>query len=282
MGPHLSERVRCSTSPDGQTPVRTGPLLRYQHSRGRFALDGGFSDLAAVMTERRYGEEEVAAIFERAAEAQQTARRQLPPGEGMTLAALQEIGREVGIPPEMVAQAARSLDQGGSPASRTFLGLPIGVGRTIDLERRLSDEEWERLVVDLRETFDAWGTVRYDGPFRQWTNGNLQALLEPTATGHRIRLRTVKGDARAMMTAGLGLLGIAAAVAIPAAVAGQLGDAVAGMGFLAVMGAGMFSVGALRLPGWARLRQRQMEGVAARLALAAKSQPPDDPASEES
>ena len=58
------------------------------------------------MTEPRYNEEEVAAIFERAAEAQQTARRHLPPGEGMTLADLQEIGREVGIPPELVAQAA--------------------------------------------------------------------------------------------------------------------------------------------------------------------------------
>ncbi len=88
------------------------------------------------MTERRYSEEEVAAIFERAAEAQQTARRQLPPGEGMALADLQEIGREVGFPPELVAQAARSLEQVGRPASRTFLGLPIGVGRTVRSPRR--------------------------------------------------------------------------------------------------------------------------------------------------
>ena len=235
------------------------------------------------MTERRYSEEEVAAIFERAAEVQQTARRQLPPGEGMTLADLQEIGREVGIAPELVAQAARSMDQGGRAAARTFLGLPIGVGRTVELDRRLSEEEWERLVVDLRETFDARGTVRYDGPFRQWTNGNLQALLEPTATGHRIRLRTVKGDARALMTAGLGSLGVAAAVLVALAVAGGLGDpgSLTGVGFLTAIGLGMFGIGALRLPGWARLRRRQMEGVAARLALAAESQPTDDPPTDE-
>lgn len=222
------------------------------------------------MTERRYGEEEVAKIFERAAEAQQTARRQLPPGEGMTLADLQEIGREVGIPPELVTQAAVTLDQVGPPASRRFLGLPIGVGRTIELDRTLSDEEWERLVVDLRETFDARGTVRQDGSLRQWTNGNLQALLEPTESGHRLRLQTVKGDARAMMNGGLGLLGVAAATFIAVAIGG-LGDAGAltGVGFLSLMGAGMFGLGALRLPGWARLRRRQMEGVAARLALAA-------------
>ncbi|MDH4351703.1 MAG: hypothetical protein OEW56_11195, partial [Gemmatimonadota bacterium] len=162
------------------------------------------------MTDRRYSEEEVAAIFERAAEAQQTARRQLPSGEGMTVADLQEIGREVGIPPELVAQAARAIEHRGRPASRTFLGLPIGVGRTIELDRELTDAEWGRLVVDLRETFDARGKVSYEGPFRQWTNGNLQALVEPTPTGHRIRLRTVKGDARSLMTGGLGMLGVSA------------------------------------------------------------------------
>ena len=57
------------------------------------------------MTERRYSEEEVADIFERAAQAQQTARRQLSPGEGMTLADLQEIGRDVGIPAELVSKS---------------------------------------------------------------------------------------------------------------------------------------------------------------------------------
>ena len=236
------------------------------------------------MTERRYSEEEVAAIFERAAKTQQTARRQLPPGEGMRLADLQEIGREVGIPPGLVARAARSMDQAGRPASRTLLGLPIGVGRTIELDRRLSEEEWELLVVDLRETFDARGRVRYDGPFRQWTNGNLQALVEPTATGQRVRLQTVKGDARGLMIGGLGILGGAAATLIAVAVAGGLGDAgsVAGVGFMSAIGLGMFGIGALRLPGWARRRRLQMEGVAARLALAAESPPQEDPTTEES
>ena len=227
------------------------------------------------MTEPRYSEEDIAAIFERAAEAQQTARRHLPPGDGMTLAELQEIGREVGIPAELVAQAARSMDRAGKPARRTFLGLPIGVGQTVDLGRRLTDEEWERLVVDLRETFDARGKVRDDGSFRQWTNGNLQALLEPTATGHRLRLQTMKGDARGLMAGGLGLLGIAAATLVAMAVAGHLAD-FAGVAFLSAAGLGMFGLGAIRLPGWARLRRRQMEGVAARLALAAQSEPPND------
>src|SRR5918999_400027 len=163
------------------------------------------------MTERRFNEAEVAAILERAAEAQHTGSHQLPSGEGMTLAELQTIGSEVGIDPRLVAQAAHALDRAGRSTSRRFLGLPIGVGRTIDLDRKLTDVEWERLVVDLRDTFDARGTIRQEGSFRQWTNGNLQALLEPTPTGHRLRLRTVKGDAVGWITGGLAMVGISAA-----------------------------------------------------------------------
>jgi len=38
------------------------------------------------MTDRRFNEEEVAAIFKQATEAQQTPQRQLPSGDGLTLA----------------------------------------------------------------------------------------------------------------------------------------------------------------------------------------------------
>lgn len=233
------------------------------------------------MNERRYSEEEVSAIFERAAEAQQAVRRALPPGEGLTLADLRAIGAEVGIPAELVDLAARSVDQQGREVSRTFLGLPVGVGRTVDLGRRLTDDEWERLVVDLRETFDARGTVRADGSLRQWTNGNLQALLEPTPTGHRLRLRTLRGGATGAMTAGLAVLGVGAVVAVASALTGHVAEALGGMGTLMGMGAGLFAVGGVRLPGWARTRRRQMEGVAARLALATEPRAPNELASGE-
>ncbi|MGH7717505.1 MAG: hypothetical protein ACREON_01495 [Gemmatimonadaceae bacterium] len=219
------------------------------------------------MTERRYSEAEVAQIFERATETQHREVRQLPSAEGMTLGALQEIGREVGIAPELIAQAARALDQIGQAATRRFLGLPIGVARTVELKRRLTDAEWERLVVDLRDTFDARGTLREDGAFRQWTNGNLQALVEPTESGSHLRLRTTKGDARAFMTGGLAMLGVAGVSLVAALLSGAL-DAgnLSSLASLGAVAAGMFGVGAIRLPGWARLRRRQMEEIAGRLA----------------
>ena len=226
---------------------------------------------------RRYNDEEVAAIFLTAAEGPQAPPLQPPRDQGLTLTELQEIGREVGISPEAVAQAARSLDVSGRGVSRTLLGLPIGVERTVALNRFLSDEEWDHLVVELREVFHARGTVRTQGSLRQWTNGNLHALLEPTPGGHRLRLGTLNGNARASMTAGLGLFGISAALALATAVGGGVGHAVPGIVFLAAAGLGMVANGAFRLPGWAQLRGRQMEGVAARLALPAGSSSPTLP-----
>lgn len=217
------------------------------------------------MTERRFTEDEAAAIFERAAEAQASGGKSLAPAQGMTLVELQAIGAEVGIPPELVARAATTLATGGAPAaSRTFLGLPIGVGRTVDLGRRLSEEEWERLVVDLRETFDARGVIRSEGSFRQWTNGNLQALLEPTATGHRLRLKTFKSDVRALMGAGLAAGTIGGAAAIAAAVFGQPGEAGVAAELI-ILGAGLIGLGLFRLRGWAATRRKQMEEIAGRL-----------------
>ena len=226
------------------------------------------------MSERRFNEAEVAAIFERAAEAQQPGvRGSSSSADGMTLAQLQEIGRDVGIPAESIALAARSIGQVQPSASRTVLGLPLGVARTVNLDRKLSDEEWERLVVDLRETFEARGTVRTEGSLRQWTNGNLQALLEPTSTGQRVRLRTIKGDALGMIVGGIGMLGASATLLIAAAARGALGDKgmLMALTVMGLTGAGMLASSALRLPGWAKARRQQMEEIAARLAASTSS-----------
>src|SRR6266540_2020647 len=220
------------------------------------------------MADRRYNDKEIAAIFRAATELPSIAERaEVPRDEGLTLADLQAIGREVGIPADAVAQAAQALDVRPGASSRRFLGLPIGVSRTVNLNRRLTDEEWERLVVQLCEVFNARGRTRSDGSLRQWTNGNLQVLLEPTETGHRLRFGTTHGAARAAIGAGLATLGVTTIVAISGAFWGTLGDAASGIALMAAAGFGMIASGALRLPRWARLRERQMEALASRVAL---------------
>jgi hypothetical protein len=217
------------------------------------------------MTERRYSEAEVAAIFELATKAQVGGRKQLAASDGMTLAGLQEIGREVGVSPELVAEAARSLDRVGAESTRRFLGLPIGVGRTVDLGRKLSDTEWEQLVVHVREKFDATGAVKVEGAFREWHNGNLQVLVEPTPSGNQVRMKTVHSGSLAALGFGAMFLTMASVVAATLAVAGRLPQKLPAVIMFALFGAASLAWGTFILPGWAKLRRRQMEELANKL-----------------
>ena len=220
------------------------------------------------MTDRRYSDDEVAEIFARASETEQQTRRQLPARDnGLTLSELQRIGHEAGIAPELVAQAARSLDQPSQPETPVFLGLPLGAARTVLLERRMTDEEWEQLVVDLRETFSARGVIRSEGSFRSWSNGNLQVLLEPDGKGQRVRFRTIKGNARPFMFVGLGLMGAAIASFAAAMLSGSgtPSEALLQVSSMGLFGAGFFAYGALPLTRWAKLRREQMDRLAERL-----------------
>lgn len=218
------------------------------------------------MNDRRYSDDEVAAIFARAAEGAPAPPAGAPQSDGLTLAQLQDIGREVGIAPESVAAAARALVPAPPRELRTFLGLPIGVGTTVTLERKLTEDEWEQLVVELREVFNARGTMSGSGGFRQWTNGNLQALLEPTPTGQRLRLRTTNGQLRRMLGVGTAALGFAGVITVASAGSGGFANALPGVVSAVAVSAFMFANSALRLPKWARRRREQMEGIAARLA----------------
>jgi hypothetical protein len=218
------------------------------------------------MTERRYTDDEVATIFREAAEGQRADVVQRAESGGLTLAEIQSIGREVGLSPTVVTRAALALDLAPSASSETFLALPIGVERSVALHRIVTDAEWEQLVGELRTTFRAKGKIGATGGFREWTNGNLQALLEPTATGHRLRLRTTKGNARTAMLAGVLLAGTAVIMWASAVLAGNLAPALPAIGMLSLSGLGLFAATALQLPGWARLRGRQMDAIAFRLA----------------
>jgi len=219
------------------------------------------------MPERRFNEVEVAVIFKRATTREEHGPQLVPAGEGLTLAQLQDIGREIGVAPHVIAESADLLDDANLSATRRFLGLPMGVERTVRLRHRLSDEDWERLVVEMREVFDARGIVRHEGSLRQWTNGNLQALLELKDNAQRIRLRTVKGNARGLMAAGVGMFGSAAYVISTAVMSGG-GDpgTMTAMTILAASGAATLASTALRLFPWARRRREQMEEVATRVA----------------
>jgi hypothetical protein len=231
---------------------------------------------------RTYDDGEVRAIFAAAARAE-AERAVAAPKDTLTLPELQEIGREVGLDPERVALAAAALDRHEiAVAPQKMLGLPIEVGRTIALPRAPTDAEWEQMVALFRTTFRARGRVSSQAGFREWVNGNLHAYVERDETGYRLRLGTLKGDARPLTAVG------AAGVLTGAAAFGSLLLGGGGMETLmapwliSAAGIAALTTNFLRLPTWARQRRDQMERLAQRIpamlqpGVAPTSLPPAD------
>lgn len=215
------------------------------------------------MPERRYTDEEIAAIFREAAEGAESQTLPAESTDGLTLAELHGIAREVGLSPVAVTRAAQSLDlPHAAPVSQRFLGLPIRVQRTVPLTRRLTDAEWERLVVELRQVFGARGAMRATGSMREWSNGNLHALLEPTATGYQLRLGTYKANARSGFMAGGLTFGVAAVLGVTTAMSGSVLPQAPMIAAMLAIGTALIARNVATLPGWARRRGRQMDEIA--------------------
>lgn len=157
---------------------------------------------------RRYNDDEIREIIRRASEVDAASGGGAVgagDAEGMTLAQIQDIAREVGLDPVLVARAAAQVGGGGVDADpgRRTLGIPISVGHVVELPARLSDAEWDHMVVQFRETFNARGRVIREGGLRGWANGNLQILEEPTGAGYRLLMRSVSGRAEGAIVGGV-------------------------------------------------------------------------------
>lgn len=215
------------------------------------------------MEERRYNEAEVQRIIEIATTQQLTSPRP-GPADGLTLSDIQSIGSEVGVDPSSIARAAAALDAGVARSPRRSLGMPIEVTRAIPLPRAPTDEEWEQLVAELRATFRAKGRVTVQGGLREWSNGNLHAVIEPSAKGYRLRLGTLKGDAMGVNALGFTGLFAGAAVFVSMLLSGEVQGALVVPTIFGAAGVTALLANMVRLPRWAQQRAGQMEHIADR------------------
>ena len=225
--------------------------------------------------ERRYGDREIREIFDLATADETVGQPPVPDAGGLTLEELQEVGLEAGVARERVAEAALVVDSRQDVRSRRVsLGLPISVGRVIELPRAVTDHEWDILVSVFREAFGARGKARSYGGIREWSHGPLHAFLEPTEAGHRLRLYTGKVGARFLNRVG------AAGLAVGLSLIGVFMTTGQSPVFMEValissilIGGGALGPNLLRLPRWARERESKMEEVAGRARTLIRDRP---------
>ena len=222
--------------------------------------------------ERRYQDHEIREILDLAIGEEHGPAQSLSAADGLTLLELQEVGREVGLPPSRITQAVAAFEGRGESVPRgTTLGLPTSVGRVVPLPRNPSDREWELLIAELRTTFGVKGEVTSHGGLREWSHGTLHAFIEPTETGHRLRL-TDSSLAVAGVVVGGFVLGFALLILVVLFGKDDPGARLAVPGFFGLLGGGLVAGSAISLPKWAREQERRMEHIARRavslLALA--------------
>ena len=216
-----------------------------------------------TMTERRYDDEEVREIFSLATTGDARGRSLPAESGGMTLDELQRIGHEAGIEPARVAQAAEKLHARGRPAPvRRSFGMPVGVSRVVDLPRAPTDREWEQLISEFRTTFGVHGRATTSGGLREWSHGNLHVSVEPTEHGEQLRLTTLKDDGIALNILGVMMSVVSVLFSSVVAAAGKPEKALLVLGMFGGMAVISFGANLIRLPRWARERERQMEAIA--------------------
>jgi hypothetical protein len=214
--------------------------------------------------ERRYQDHEIRQILDLAIDQEDGPAQSLPAVDGLTLVELQEVAREVGLLPDRVTQAVAAFEGRGESVPRgTTLGLPTSVGRVVPLPRSPSDREWELLIAELRTTFGGKGEVTSHGGLREWSHGNLHAFIEPTETGHRLRLADSNGAVVGIVFGGFVL---AFALMILVVLLGKDGPGfkLAIPAFLSLLGGSLAAGSAISLPRWAREQERRMEHISRR------------------
>ena len=214
-----------------------------------------------MSTERRYQDHEVRQILDLAIGQEDGPAKSLPAVGGLTLRELQEVGREVGLPPDHIAQAVAAFEGRGEAVPRGgALGLPTSVGRVVPLPRNPSDREWELLIAELRTTFGGKGEATSDGGLREWSHGTLHAFIEPTETGYRLRLTDSN-----LAVGGLVLGGFALAFALMILLVllgkDDPGSRLVVPVFLALVGGGLIAGSAIAVPRWARDQEKRMEHI---------------------
>lgn len=144
---------------------------------------------------RRFTEEEVERILQRAAEMDAERPAGGAGSEGMTLAELEQIGVEAGLRPELLRRAVRELDRSpvrGGDSAAPFVGAPVVIRFEREFDGELDPRALESLIPELRRAADGTGHPAIVGSTLSWEstdNDRLRSLgVTVSSTGGRTRI----------------------------------------------------------------------------------------------
>ena len=216
---------------------------------------------AGPAVQRRYTEEELALILNRAAERQEGAHASVP---RYTLSDIQEIAAGAGIAPEHVASVAASLGDRRAQAGSGVLGAPHRFHFEESIDGEISDEVIAGLFdVVRRETglqgsvSDALGTLQWKG--QETGDGTYVSV---SRRGGRTTIGVL--DPRTESASVVGILGAFGAVAASAGLATALVGGVGLEGALVPIGAiagGAGTAWAATRAVWRRFARRTADRV---------------------
>ncbi len=229
--------------------------------------DGSTMSTERSHTERRYNEQEIADIFRKASSAQKKSEHGSET-EGLTLAEIEQIGIEAGLSPELIASAAASLDKSVvKPETVTCLGIPISVGRTVTLASELTDNQWRRLVSDLHDTFGITGRTSENGMMRIWEGENMEVVVEPAGTGHRIRIKRLHENLRNGLYGGSIFIAMGLFFLMIVAAKGDFFTFKSiAVSMFALAGSGALGVSAFQLDQWRKDQENRLDGIVSRIS----------------
>jgi len=192
-----------------------------QRPRDRFETPLAFVEALehAHKDSKRYGDAEARSILRRAAEMQTDASTD---SNAISIAGIQQIAAEVGIPPDKVRVAAELVqDDAGEPPTRRLRGFSTSVKleRIVDLE--LPEAGYEVVLEEIRSVMGEVGRINPTlGKSLSWNSLTFQNSLEgsgrlthvmvnPKAGQTRIRITESAGVHSLLSAAGVAMVGIA-------------------------------------------------------------------------
>lgn len=148
--------------------------------------------------DRQYTEKEIRAILQRAGKLQEARTPGGIGSGGTTLTQLQQAASELGLDPDLIAQAAREVETEETATKGSWLlGGPWNVDYDQILPGTVTEENWPFLLDELRAATGRVGTPKTIGKGFEWLSQSpdpLHITFTPHGPNTRVRLTARFGE----------------------------------------------------------------------------------------